>query len=70
MYLQSTFIRMPELEARVGLKKPTIYALVAAGKFPKPVKLGMRASAWVVSEVQEWELSRINGSRLAQAVQS
>jgi prophage regulatory protein len=33
--------------------------MMAEGTFPKPVKLGARAVAWVESEVEEWILARI-----------
>ncbi|MGB1561609.1 MAG: helix-turn-helix transcriptional regulator [Sinimarinibacterium flocculans] len=46
-------IRLPEVLARVGLRKTKVYALIAAGEFPKPVKLG-RDSLWVESEVSAW----------------
>ena len=67
MTTETTFLRMPAIEARVGLKRPTIYALAAAGKFPKPIKLGPRASAWVLAEIQEWEAARISESRASGA---
>jgi prophage regulatory protein len=67
MATETTFLRMPAIEARVGLKRPTIYALAAAGKFPKPIKLGPRASAWVLAEIQEWEAARISESRASGA---
>lgn len=67
MSQDTTFLRLPAVEARVGLKRPTIYALAARGKFPKPIKLGPRASAWVLAEVQEWEAARISESRTSDA---
>jgi len=63
MSTETTFLRMPAVEARTGLKRPTIYALAAAGKFPKPVKIGPRASAWVMAEIQDWEAACIRESR-------
>ena len=30
------------------------------GRFPKPIKLGKRGSAWLVSEVDAWLQSRID----------
>lgn len=63
MSLETTFLRMPAVEARTGLKRPTIYALAARGKFPKPIKLGPRASAWILTEIQEWEAARISEAR-------
>jgi len=59
----ATFLRMPAVEARVGLKRPTIYALAAKNLFPKPCKIGPRASAWVLAEILDWEAARIKESR-------
>ncbi|WP_353506199.1 helix-turn-helix transcriptional regulator [Variovorax brevis] len=42
-----------------GYSKPTIYAHIANGKFPRPIPLVGRAVAWEVSEVQEWMRSRM-----------
>ena len=52
-------LRRREVEACIGLSRSTIYALVAAGDFPRPVKLGPRAVAWVASEVSDWIHSRV-----------
>jgi prophage regulatory protein len=51
--------RLPAVMARTGLKRSAVYALVAAGRFPKPVKLSERSSAWVVTEVDCWIAARI-----------
>lgn len=37
-----------------GLRRSAIYAAVARGDFPKPVKLGPRASAWLSDEIHAW----------------
>jgi prophage regulatory protein len=63
MSQDATFLRLPAVEARTGLKRPTIYALASAGKFPRPVKIGPRASAWILAEIQDWEAARIRESR-------
>lgn len=62
----TTLIRMPEVEAIVGLSRPTIYRLMEQDRdnFPRPVKLsdsGARGApvAWVLGEVQEWVRGRI-----------
>ena len=51
--------RKPRVEDKSGLKSSRIYELVAEGKFPRPVKLGPRASAWVSTEVLAWIAERI-----------
>jgi prophage regulatory protein len=47
-------LRRPEVEARTGLSRSTIYAWMASGNFPLPVKLGTRLVAWRESDVTEW----------------
>ena len=36
-------LRRPAVEARTGLSRSTLYAMMAEGRFPLPVKLGLRA---------------------------
>ncbi len=62
------FLRMPAVVSRTGLSKATIYLLIAAGKFPKPVKISARASAWVHSEITRWERNCVDSSRGRSAV--
>ena len=47
-------VRISQLIDYVGLSRPTIYRLSKAGKFPKPVKIGARASAWDLNEIDAW----------------
>lgn len=58
-------LRLPDVEARTGLKKSAIYAGMKAGTFPQCLKLGPRASAWPSSEIDSWIAERI---RLARGV--
>lgn len=52
-------LRMRSLPERIGLSKSTIYALIADGKFPAPVKLGSkRAVGWYEYEINNWLASR------------
>lgn len=53
------FLRVPEVEKRVGLKRPTIYALMKQGKFPRQRKLTANCVAWVDREVDAWIAERI-----------
>jgi prophage regulatory protein len=54
-----TLLRLPQVEARTGLRRAHLYKLARAGSFPKPLKIGARASAWRASEVTAWIASRI-----------
>ena len=56
-------IRLPEVLERTGYSKAWIYRLISARRFPAPVKIGVRAIAFVESEVDEWIQSVIETSR-------
>lgn len=51
-------LRLPEVEQKVGLKKSQIYELMAAGHFPKALKLTKTASGWLEHEVDGFILKR------------
>ena len=57
------FLRLPEVRRITGLSRSQIYRLQAAGQFPHHVKLGASASAWVDTEVVQWQADRIAESR-------
>lgn len=58
-------IRLADLPQYVGLQRTQIDQLIAAGEFPKPIKLSDtgRAKAWLECEVLEWQNARILKSR-------
>lgn len=60
---ESRLLRLPAVVALTGLSRSTLYARAADGRFPKPIKLCTRASAWVASEVEHWVRDRISASR-------
>ena len=57
-------ICLPEVLERTGYGKAWIYRLISEGRFPAPVKIGVRAVAFVESEVDEWIQSVIETSRI------
>ncbi|MYG37426.1 MAG: AlpA family transcriptional regulator [Gemmatimonadetes bacterium] len=57
------FLRLPEVMARTGLSRSTIYVRLEEGRFPRPVSLGGRAVGWIESEIEEWMRNRIAESR-------
>lgn len=46
------YLRLPQVLRLIPIGKSTLWAWVAAGKFPKPVKLGPRTSVWRVGDVK------------------
>lgn len=61
--MQTTILRLPQVKARTGLSRSTIYLRISEGTFPKPVSLGSRAVGWIDVEIQEWLNQRIESSR-------
>ncbi|WP_269900292.1 helix-turn-helix transcriptional regulator [Paenalcaligenes faecalis] len=48
------FQRLPETAKEVGIAHSTIWLWVRQGRFPAPVKLGPRVTAWRKSDVSQW----------------
>ena len=51
-------LRRPDVEARTGLSRSTIYAWMARGEFPQPVALGARLVGWKESDIEAWMAAR------------
>ena len=64
---QSSLLRLPEVMRLTGLSRATLYALAKQKRFPRPIKLSERSSAWVESEVSAWIAERIAASRIPSA---
>jgi prophage regulatory protein len=47
-------LRLPEVMARVGLRRSAIYQRMSEGRFPKCRSLGARCSVWVEAEINDW----------------
>ena len=63
MEVPTRIVRLPDVLARTGLARSTIYVRLAQGTFPKPVQLGARAVGWIEEEVDEWIRQQIAASR-------
>lgn len=57
------YMRLPKVIELVGLSQSTIYDMASNGRFPKQVKLGGRAVAWVKSEVLQWNRDKLAAAR-------
>lgn len=47
-------LRRPDVQNVTGLSRSTLYAMIAEGTFPKPVRLGKRAVGWRASDIAAW----------------
>ena len=54
----SKLIRLPAVQAATGLGRNTIYEAMKRGDFPRSIKIGMRAVAWRISDIEQWVSSR------------
>ena len=52
------YLRLKDGGKRVPVAKSTIWLWVSDGKFPAPVKLSDRVTAWPVSSIERWEAER------------
>ena len=52
-------LRRPAVEAQVGLSRSTLYDQMRAGKFPRPVPIGLKAVGWLESDISKWLEERI-----------
>lgn len=52
-------MRLPEVRTLTQRSRSRIYEDMATGVFPKPIKIGARAVAWVQDEVCGWVDQRV-----------
>lgn len=60
--MQEALLRLPDVRARTGLSRASIYAAIKRGDFPRPIALGARSVAWPASEVEQWVQARISAA--------
>ena len=58
--MNDRIVRLPAVKEMSGLCRSSIYEGVAAGTFPAPVKIGVRAVGWRTSDLTNWLESRIS----------
>ncbi|WP_411845692.1 helix-turn-helix transcriptional regulator [Roseibacillus persicicus] len=46
------FVRLEQVLEVIPVSKSTWFRGIQAGRFPKPIKLGARASAWRVEDIR------------------
>ena len=52
--LPARLLRLPDVMARVGMKRSAIYQRMSEGRFPKSRSLGPKCAVWVEAEIEEW----------------
>ena len=51
-------LRRKQVELRTGSPRSTLYRWIAAGAFPRQVRLGSRSVGWLEHEVSDWLAQR------------
>jgi len=55
MQVRKKVYRLPDVLTMYGFSKPTVYRLMAQGRFPRPVQLSKRAVGWLDSSLKEYD---------------
>ena len=56
--MENRMLRPPEVVARTGLSRTTIWRRVRVGTFPPPTELGENSIGWPESEISAWLAKR------------
>lgn len=64
-YPYARFLNVSKVCDHTTLSVSEVSRRVAAGTFPRPVRIGQRRTVWVESEVIEWCEAQIASSRMA-----
>jgi prophage regulatory protein len=59
--MQNQIIRLPRVREICALSRSTVYTQVASGEFTPPIKIGARAVAWPLAEIEALNAARIAG---------
>ena len=51
-------LKLKEVVGLVSLSSATIYRMMSRGEFPRPVRIGVRATGWRSDEIEKWLASR------------
>jgi prophage regulatory protein len=47
-------ITIKDVIRRTSFSKTTIYRLVRAGQFPKPIRISTRRVGWLIQDLNDW----------------
>lgn len=52
------FLRLADVLKLTGFCRGTLYNMMAAGTFPKPIKISPRLNGWQQSDIEAWAAER------------
>lgn len=62
-----SYLSLQDILDAIPISRATLYRWVNESRFPRPVRLGPRRSAWLSSEVAQWQAARAAERRPARA---
>lgn len=60
--MDKRLLRPKDAAKKAGISVSHLYALVAQNKFPKPIKISERITAFIESEIDKWIEQKIKDS--------
>lgn len=62
IYARDRLLKAPEVVARTTLSRAALYQAIAAGAFPRPVRLSANRVAWPESHVDAWIAAKVGAA--------
>lgn len=56
-------LRLPAVIKKTGLRRSTLYRMIARGDFPAGVRLSERTTAWDAAEIDAWLAAKFAANR-------
>jgi prophage regulatory protein len=60
--MSEKLLRIKSVMDMTGKSRSSIYADIASGRFPRPVPIGARSVAWILSEIDNWIEDKISSA--------
>jgi prophage regulatory protein len=61
------FLRFAVVKELTGLSRSTVERLIKSGDFPAPKRIGLRAVAWLASDLARWQADRVSARDMSEA---
>lgn len=52
-------LRLRDVQEMTGRKRSSIYEDIAAGRLPRPIKIGPRAVGWLRTDIEQWQAGAV-----------
>ena len=62
--ITTVLLNRQSVQTRTTLSRSSLYAMIAKGEFPAPIKISGRRVAWPETTVNDWIQSRIESANI------